>query len=100
MADANSVPLNDDALIVASPRQISSAMGNEHAILQLDSGKYFGLNPVGARIWQLIAQPRPVREILATLLTEYEVPADRCRADLIALLEKLRAAGLIQVRNG
>lgn len=74
-------------------------MGAEQAILQLDSGKYFGLNPVGARVWQLAAEPRKVSEILATLLAEYEVPADRCRADLFALLQKLQAAGLIEVRN-
>ncbi len=73
-------------------------MGAEQAILQLDSGKYFGLNPVGARVWQLVAAPRKVSEILATLLSEYEVPADRCRADLFALLQKLQEAGLIEVR--
>lgn len=88
-----------DATVVAvSPRQISTAMGAEQAILQLDSGKYFGLNPVGARVWQLLAQPRTVSEVLATLLAEYEVPADRCRADLLALLHKLHAAGLIAVQ--
>jgi hypothetical protein len=74
-------------------------MGPEQAILQLDSGKYFGLNPVGARVWQLAAEPRKVSEILATLLAEYEVPADRCRADLLALLQKLQAAGLVEVRR-
>ena len=73
-------------------------MGREQAILQLDSGKYFGLNPVGARVWQLLASPQPVSAVLATLLAEYDVPAERCRADLFALLEKLRAAQLIEVR--
>lgn len=72
-------------------------MGAEQAILQLDSGKYYGLNPVGARVWQLLAEPRKVSEILTTLLAEYDVPADRCRADLFALLLKLREAGLIEV---
>ena len=100
MTDASSTALRDDSIVTVSPRQISSAMGAEQAILQLDSGKYFGLNPVGARVWQLLATPRAVSEVLATLLAEYEVPAERCRADLIALLEKLRAAGLIEVRNG
>ncbi len=100
MTNAVLTEIRDDSIVAVSPRQISSAMGAEQAILQLDSGKYFGLNPVGSRVWQLLATPRPVSEILATLLAEYEVPADRCRADLVALLEKLRAAGLIEVRNG
>lgn len=99
MSTAALTEILDDSIVTVSPRQISSAMGAEQAILQLDSGKYFGLNPVGSRVWQLAAEPRKVSDILATLLAEYEVPADRCRADLLALLEKLRAAGLIEVRS-
>jgi len=93
------IEFSDTTVVAVSPRQISSAMGAEQAILQLDAGKYFGLNPVGARVWQLLVQPRQVSEVLATLLAEYEVPADRCRADLLVLLRQLAAAGLIEVRN-
>ena len=99
MPTAAPVEILDTSVVAISARQISSAMGAEQAILQLDSGKYFGLNPVGARVWQLAAEPHKVSEILATLLAEYEVPADRCRADLFALLQKLQAAGLIEVRR-
>lgn len=99
MPEAAQIEIRDDSVVTVSSRQISSAMGAEQAILQLDSGKYFGLNPVGARVWQLAAEPRSVGEILATLLAEYEVPAERCRADLLAVLRQLQAAGLIEVRN-
>ena len=99
MPTAAPIEILDTSVVAISARQISSAMGAEQAILQLDSGKYFGLNPVGARVWQLAAEPRKVSEILATLLAEYEVPADRCRADLLALLQKLQAAGLVEVRR-
>lgn len=99
MPEAAQIEIRDDSVVTVSSRQISSAMGAEQAILQLDSGKYFGLNPVGARVWQLAAEPRKVGEILATLLAEYEVPAERCRADLLAVLLQLQAAGLIEVRN-
>ena len=99
MSTTAPIKILDTSVVAISARQISSAMGAEQAILQLDSGKYFGLNPVGARVWQLAAEPRKVSEILATLLAEYEVPADRCRADLLALLQKLQAAGLVEVRR-
>ena len=99
MPETAHIEIHDDSVVTVSSRQISSAMGAEQAILQLDSGKYFGLNPVGARVWQLAGQPRKFAEILATLLAEYEVPAERCRADLHALLAKLHAAGLVEIRN-
>lgn len=98
MPDAAQIEIRDDSIVAVTPRQISCGLGAEAAILQMDSGKYYSLNPVGARVWQLLASPRPVGELLATLLAEYEVPADRCRADLLALLQKLQTAGLIEVR--
>jgi hypothetical protein len=99
MANSNSVPLADDSIVVTSGRQTSIAVGTEQAILQLDSGQYFGLNRVGSRVWQLIAKPQPVKVVLATLLAEFDVPEERCRADLFALLEQLRAAQLIEVKS-
>jgi len=98
MPEAAQIEIRDDSIVAVTPRQISCGLGAEAAILQMDSGKYYSLNPVGARVWQLLASPKPVSELLATLLAEYEVPADRCRADLLALLQKLQTAGLIEVR--
>lgn len=98
MSDCILNEIRDDSTITVSMRQVSCGVGTATAILQMDSGKYYGLNPVGARVWQLAAEPRKVGEILAIVLAEYDVPADRFRADLFILLQKLRAAGLIEVR--
>jgi hypothetical protein len=57
------------------------------------------LDPVGARIWELIATPRSVRSIRDALLAEYQVDADRCETDLVALLEALRDADLVEVSD-
>ncbi|MCX7596684.1 MAG: lasso peptide biosynthesis PqqD family chaperone [Fischerella sp.] len=88
-----------DSIVVASAEQISSDLGGEAVILNIKSGTYHGLNEVGARIWDLIKKPRTVKDIKAALLEEYEVEAKQCEHDLIALLEDLFAAGLINVIN-
>jgi hypothetical protein len=54
---------------------------------------------VGARVWHLLQEPRTVQDIRETLLMEYEVERDRCERDLLALLQELVAAGLIEVRD-
>lgn len=77
--------------------QVSSAVSNEIVILNLKTGTYHSLNPVGARIWQLIQEPKTVREIIDTLLVEYEVEVDVCESDLNELLNKLESAKLIEV---
>ena len=86
-----------DATVVASKEQASADLGDEAAILNLKDGVYYGLDPVGARIWKLIQTPRTVREVRDMILEEYDVEADRCEKDLIALLQDLAKNDLIDI---
>jgi len=87
------------AIVVAGKDQVACSLGEEAAILHISNGIYYGLDPVGARIWNLLQQPRSVENIRGTLVAEYEVEPDRCEADLLGLLEKLQNEGLIEVRD-
>ena len=89
-----------DDVVCAARSQVSSPVGEEVAILGLDQGIYYGLNPTGARIWELLQQPISVRDIYAAVMREYEVDGEAARCDLFELLAKLRDAGLIEVRSG
>ncbi len=88
------------SIVVASKDQISCDLEGEAAILNLKSGTYFGLDPVGATIWSLIVQPRRVAEIRNALIDQFDVEAERCSRDLLQLLGELHAHGLIQVMDG
>jgi len=90
--------LSVQSIVVAANEHVSCPLGEEAAILNLKNCVYYGLDPVGARVWHLLREPRRVSEIRDALLDEYEVESDRCERDLIVLLEKLRAEGLIEVR--
>jgi hypothetical protein len=83
-------------VIVASERAISSDLAGEAAIIDFQSGSYYGLDEVGATIWKLIAEPRTVREICDAVVAEYEVDPEVCERDVLALLGKLAASGLIE----
>ena len=72
-------------------------LDGEAVLLNLESGKYYGLDPVGARIWSLLATPKTVARVRDSVLAEYEVDAARCESDLLALLDALAAAGLVLV---
>jgi hypothetical protein len=87
------------SIVEAVKDQVSADLAGEAAILNLKSGVYYGLNEVGARIWQLMQEPRTVTTIRDTLLEEYEVEPDSCERDLLALLRDLAIAGLIEVRD-
>lgn len=92
-------PLPDDAVFTATDRQVSSDLGGEVVILDLEGSKYYGLDGVGARVWALLSEPRSVAELQQALLDEYEVDADQCRRDLETLLAGLESRGLV-VRAG
>lgn len=71
----------------------------EVVLLNLDSGIYFGLDPVGTRIWALIQEHNSLEEVLRHMMVEYEVERVQCEKDLLALLTRLNENGLIEVSN-
>jgi hypothetical protein len=60
---------------------------------------YYGVNPVGATVWNLLKEAKTVGQIRDAILNEYEVDEVRCEKDLFALLEEMRSEGLIEVRD-
>jgi Coenzyme PQQ synthesis protein D (PqqD) len=90
-------PLSAHTVIVASSHQVSCPLGDESAILNLKNSVYYGMNAVGARVWNLLQQPRSVSALRDVLLDEYEVEKELCERDLIALLQKMHGEGLIEV---
>jgi hypothetical protein len=91
-------PLSLHTVVVAAAEQVSCPLGEEAAILNLKNSVYYGMNPVGARVWELLKQPKRVSELRDVLLDEYEVEQERCAQDLLALLQKMREEGLIEVQ--
>jgi hypothetical protein len=89
-----------DSVVVASKDQVSAKVDDDVAIVNVTAGVYYGLDPVGARIWELIATPRRVRAVRDALLVEYEVDARRCEEDLLSLLRAMAEAGLVEVSDG
>jgi hypothetical protein len=94
------VPVDESSTVVAAPEQISSGLGEEAVILDLTKGVYYGLNETGARIWELLKQPRRAGEIRDVILDEYEVEPGAVTRDVLALLSELADRGLIEVRDG
>jgi hypothetical protein len=91
--------LTPDSVVVVSKDQMASDIAGETVILGMSAGRYYGLDAVGARIWQLIQTPTSVADLRRTIVSEYEVAPERCEADLLQLLEKMLAAGLVEVRS-
>lgn len=64
-------------------------------LLNAATGFYHGLNPVAARIWDLIAEPIDEDGLVAKLVSEFVVSPEECRREALAFLDALRSRGLL-----
>jgi hypothetical protein len=84
--------------LVAARDQVSVEVDGEAVILGLADGVYYGLDPVGARVWGMLEQPRTVAELRDAVVAEWEVDAPTAERDLLELLAELAARGLVERR--
>ncbi len=67
----------------------------EAVLLNLKTGMYLGLDSVGTRIWQLLQEHGTLSRVVEAMLQEYDVPQDRCEADLLNLVSQMEKQGLV-----
>ncbi len=88
--------LTSTSTVVAVEHQTSALVQGERVILDLKRGGYYGLDPVGAYIWELIEQPTTVEKVIDAVMAEYAVSRERCTEDVIGVLAELEQHGLIK----
>lgn len=88
--------LTRDTTLVAVADHASCELGGEAVLLDLTTGVYYGLDPVGTHVWRLLQQSRTVAELRDLVVDEFDVEAERCEGDLAAFLASLDAHGLLR----
>jgi len=83
---------------VSIPSQVMArVVGDEIVILDLANGTYYGLDPVGARIWQLISEGQTLVQVCEAMLADYEVTRNDIERDVVALGQTLLDKKLISI---
>jgi hypothetical protein len=97
----NATPLSfaHDRLVM-SDRVVARAVSGATVLLNLDNGRSFMLDDVGARAWSVLMSSASIQEAYDSLLTEYQVEPDQLRTDLASLIVDLEAQGLLEIRRG
>src|SRR5262245_2901644 len=73
-------------------------LDQESVLLNLETERYFGLDAVGTRMWQVVTEASTVEAALSRLVVEYDAPTETLRTDLAKLLQHLLDNGLIAMR--
>jgi len=84
--------------LVAGDRVLFRQLKDEAVLLDLKSGTYFGLNEVGARVWQLILEHTDLARVLSALQDEFAVEPEVAERDLLALASQLVDRRLADVK--
>jgi predicted component of type VI protein secretion system len=88
-----------ESTIDIPPDVLFREVEGEAVLLNTTTGKYFGLDQVGTRMWTLLAQHGRVEPAYQALVEEYDVAPEQLRKDLLDLVGKLVAHGLVQVEG-
>ena len=78
--------MNLETKIQLDPELLYSKIGDEIVLLTIESGKYFKVDAVGSRIWEIIKEPISIEKVLTQLVEEYEVSLTDCKKDVFCLL--------------
>lgn len=77
-------------------RVIAQSAAGTTVLLTMDGGKYYSLDEVGTRVWELTDGTRTVGEIVSKLVGEYEVQPEVLERDVLELLVDLRNENLVE----
>ena len=79
------------------PGVLFQALPDGAVLLDTRSEVYFGLNAVGARVWQLLPAARTLDELCVAVAAEYpDADPQRVRADVTNLVAALVREGLLR----
>ncbi|QQS54717.1 MAG: PqqD family protein [Candidatus Competibacteraceae bacterium] len=87
--------LTRDARLKIPDQVVTRQVSDETVLLNLESGTYFGLDPVGSRFLELLEAEGTLAAVVARMLEEFDVPETQLEADLMQLADEMLVSGLL-----
>ena len=94
---ASPPPVTLSSRLAISDDVLMQEVGDEVVLLDLASERYFGLDPVGTRAWQLMPECASLDAVHERLCAEFDAPPALIGEDLLALADQLLEAGLVRL---
>lgn len=79
---------------------LSSSLGNEMVLMDMEKGSYFSLDEIGTLIWNKLTEEIEVNALCEYLMSISNVEEKQCQTDVIEFLEDLQDRNMIIVKNG
>ena len=83
--------------IILNQELLQSEIDGETIMMSIDNGKYYGLNTVASRIWEIIKEEPLFSELITKLVEEYNIDSLKCESDTKEFLANLIENKLIRI---
>ena len=88
--------ISTDTKLIRNGDILYAPVGTEEAVMMsVEAGRYYGLNAVASRIWELLETPQTVAQLCARICEEFEVDAQSCEADVLKFTGSLIDNGIV-----
>lgn len=89
-----------EAKVVVPQSVVFRSFPTETVVLNLQTGKYHGLNPTAGKMLQALTEADSVRAAAAAVAAEYDAPVETVEADVCDLCQNLLDRGLVERDGG
>jgi hypothetical protein len=72
-----------------------AALADEGVVLNLDTRRYYTVNPTALTLLQALAEPRTRAELRAALMERFDVSAERAEEGVQSFLDDCARAGFV-----
>lgn len=86
-----------ESTVQRNPELLASSIGDEVVMMSIENSAYYGLDPVGSKIWEMIAEPLLVSDLCEQLMERFDVLPSQCQVDVLKFLNELHTEGMLQI---
>lgn len=85
--------------VAINPEILNSQIDDETVLLNIEFGKYFGLDPIASVVWSKLKNATQVSGLIQNLVEEYNVSLTECEQDTLKLLQEMLDSQLIKIQH-
>ncbi|MFN8579069.1 MAG: lasso peptide biosynthesis PqqD family chaperone [Candidatus Sericytochromatia bacterium] len=83
--------------IIKNDSLVASELDDGLVMMSLENSSYYGLDPIGKRVWEILEEKTSVENLISKLIEEYDISKDECQKDILELLNSFAKENLIIV---
>jgi len=91
------IEITSTSKIKLNQELLQSEIDGETIMMSIDNGKYYGLNTVASKIWEIIKNEPLFSELIDKLTSEYNVEKEQCIIDTKSFIENLVKNKLVKI---